>query len=618
MSNPIRIVGAVADTDAVTMYKEDGNTIIIKQGDPRLADLLEKIIPITSRNEVAVIELDTFSVYADFEKKTSGFARFFKVAKNKIKDLLSGESTAEYIDLPPMPDQPNVEATQASPVVATEKPSTSMYANTTTYVEPEEEPSQQVSKQLEKVNAKIAAKKISERAKPVEPTGKTHLQSMNSSDDHATDETIVAVIGDTIIPNIEMIKPYIAHALNTNSTIGVENFLKRVASVIGKRSHSIQDLMRFMQRGDLPIADDGCIIAYKKLYKKTSDALGDHYVDAHTQKVTQKIGSYVCVDEKLVDPNRNNECSNGLHIGQRGYMGAFNGDRIVLVKLAPEDVITVPERDASKIRAMGYHILGELPTGSMSRVNANTAMTGDVDGKSLLARAIKGDHVARLEEVRIHGQSGNNVVITSLVGNTPIKNNETKLSDSDNKKANVIPIEGETVTADAISPKAINKAVIKATAPESKSQRNARLKRERRAAKRVADAEVMKPKTETVINNPTPEGEKVIKKALEQAPKKKAVKPKPEPKKEIPKPIPAQEAPMSNKQLALAFYASMCDGAKQVSIRKQAARDLQGVKKKAKISYEKLGLLVDTQLVIDTILDPKWNGENPIKKNKKK
>ena len=64
--NTIRVVSAVADKKQAILYLEDGNTLIIKQGDHRLGDLLDIIIPITVRGEVAVVNLQDFSIYAAF------------------------------------------------------------------------------------------------------------------------------------------------------------------------------------------------------------------------------------------------------------------------------------------------------------------------------------------------------------------------------------------------------------------------------------------------------------------------------------------------------------------------------------------------------------------------
>ena len=90
--NTIRVVSAVADKKQAILYLDDGNTLVIKQGDHRLGDLLDHIIPITVRGEVAVVNLQDFSIYAAFEQKTQGATKFFRMAKNKIKGWFGGQT----------------------------------------------------------------------------------------------------------------------------------------------------------------------------------------------------------------------------------------------------------------------------------------------------------------------------------------------------------------------------------------------------------------------------------------------------------------------------------------------------------------------------------------------
>jgi hypothetical protein len=192
--------------------------------------------------------------------------------------------------------------------------------------------------------------------------------------------------------------------------------VSQVNDHIDKRKHSVEDLLKFMERGDLPIADDGSVIIYKVL-KRQGDRTDGKYVDCHSGKVAQWTGAYVCMDENLVDPNRRNECSNGLHVARRGYISGFSGfsgDVCVLAKLAPEDVIAVPEYDANKMRVCGYHILMELSDTQYELLRKNRPITEDPEGKKLLANALAGNHIHRTHEVRITGQMGAGVKVTPL------------------------------------------------------------------------------------------------------------------------------------------------------------------------------------------------------------
>jgi hypothetical protein len=120
------------------------------------------------------------------------------------------------------------------------------------------------------------------------------------------------------------------------------------------------------------------------------------------------------MDASLVDHNRNNECSNGLHVARRGYIKQFPGNVCTLCKVAPEDVIAVPTYDANKMRVCGYHIIFELTPEEYALVNQNKPISDIHSGSVRLARAIKGDHICRTHEVRITGQKGSGVVTKEL------------------------------------------------------------------------------------------------------------------------------------------------------------------------------------------------------------
>lgn len=358
----LHIIAAIVDTSNLTLYLKDGSTKKIPQGNPLLAKILEAVTPQLLLHKEAFYDFEepnTDSDYVEFQGRTNGVVQFFKIAKQKLAAFLAEAEEAPIV----------------APVTIGE-------------VSPE-------AYKMKAVVAEIigASEKMIEQA--VEQT-----------------HSVVAVVGNSMIPDADALSNQIKDS-NANSSTGLENFMKRVAAVASKRMHSVQDLMKFMKRGDLPIADDGSIIIYKILTKKKN---GKHtYVDCHTKLVPQSVGSYVHMDELLVDHNRNNECSNGLHVARRGYLNNFNGDVCVLAKVAPEDVIAVPSYDANKMRVCGYHILFEIPNDSFVKLKANKAMTDDDMGKVLLGKAISGDHVGIIDEVLITQQNGKGVVLKEVM-----------------------------------------------------------------------------------------------------------------------------------------------------------------------------------------------------------
>ena len=415
--NTIRVVSAVANKKQAILYLEDGNTLVIKQGDHRLGDLLDIIIPITVRGEVAVVDLQDFSIYAAFEKKTQGATKFFRIAKNKIKGWFGGQTETHKATISEDGKQAIMAAVMGTNMTEAE---------------------------------------VSEHGQPVDMT-----------DEVGPNEVVVAVVTTpatetqpekkVVIPGVQAIKPLIDHAVRTNSAEAVQNFLIRCAQFIDKRQHSVDDLMRFLERGDLPLAEDGSIIAYKMLKYGRHPKGGEYFVDCHSGNVSQRVGSYVCVNENLVDLNRRNECSNGLHIARRGYLGDFWGDVCVLCKIDPEDVMVVPHNDPNKVRVKGYHILGVMSDEAMKLLRANKPMTGEEDALEMVYRAIKGDHIDRIEQVQVNGQYGSNVVVTKLKHDKNRGQNALTHTGSDLKKA--AALDDEANITGSVDPREINKRV---------------------------------------------------------------------------------------------------------------------------------------------------------------
>lgn len=390
----MRIVAAVLDTQNLQLYREDGSKIEIPQGDARLRPLLDKITPEISRQgfaEINLSDLDSPSAYKEFEEKSNGMVKFFKVAKSKLKAFF-GASNDEQKPLEPV----SVGRIPAALHTATASNDQKMKAALDEIMQ----------HAVPVASPAFNTKNVDKQAEITDNSGNTP----NSAPEEKGTDTIIAVINNQVVPGVEKIESQFDKAVATGNTVGMQRFLDRLGSVAKKRNHSANDLLKFMERGDLPIANDGSILIYKVLRRKTDGV----YVDCHTQKVPQKVGSYVCMDESLVDHNRNNECSNGLHVARRGYVRGFSGDVCVLAKLAPEDVIAVPTYDANKMRVCGYHIIFELTPQMYALLNQNRPITELPEGKKLLADAMEGRHTEVIEEVRITAHMGGGVKVTPV------------------------------------------------------------------------------------------------------------------------------------------------------------------------------------------------------------
>jgi hypothetical protein len=449
----IQINAAVVDTSEMILYCVDGTTHKIKQGDPMLSRIIKDIIPILSANKIAEIDLNNYvekrvNTFKHHEENSSGIVKFFKVAKKHLNAFFkSGEEKQTQVEVvPPVTVSVKVLDKPLEP----EK-------ETTMAVEDSKWVNEMIAKIVDK-ESEIAAKKVlsvvEEIVQHAIPTSSPEFNNPLSQD-----ETIIAVVNNMVIDNVEMIKSQIQAASELKNYAGIDKFLERVSAVSSKYRHSVEDLMRFMEKGDLPIADDGSIIIYKILNKS-----GNHFVDCYTGKVPQKVGSYVCMDKSLIDHDRRIECSSGLHVARRSYLSSFSGNSCVIAKVNPEDVIAVPLGTPNKMRVCGYHIIFQLSDEAFKLAKSGKSFTEGEDAKRILGKAISGDHIGKIENVLITGQKGTGIVITPLMTKTEVAD-----SVANNLTTSVDPVV-QTVDkilvgpATLINPKALAKIVTENTA----------------------------------------------------------------------------------------------------------------------------------------------------------
>lgn len=113
------------------------------------------------------------------------------------------------------------------------------------------------------------------------------------------------------------------------------------------------ELYEWMEKAEMPMTEDGCFLAFKKIR-------GD-YTDCHTGKFDHSLGTVVEMPREKCDPNRTNHCSTGFHFCSVGYLSHFGGQRIVVVKINPRDVTSIPnDYHYTKGRCCRYEVVAEL------------------------------------------------------------------------------------------------------------------------------------------------------------------------------------------------------------------------------------------------------------------
>lgn len=131
-------------------------------------------------------------------------------------------------------------------------------------------------------------------------------------------------------------------------------------------AQSVAELVDFLSYKELPITEDGDLIAYKGVrvdyYSSTGNTetrVVQGTVD-DTGRIYNGIGEVIEVARNCVDDDRSNECSFGLHCGSLDYARGF-ASRLVLVKVNPRDVVSVPQDYSfQKCRVCKYEVVSDF------------------------------------------------------------------------------------------------------------------------------------------------------------------------------------------------------------------------------------------------------------------
>jgi hypothetical protein len=116
---------------------------------------------------------------------------------------------------------------------------------------------------------------------------------------------------------------------------------------------AVNELYGFLERNNLPITPDGHFLAYKKV---RSD-----YKDVYSGTFDNSVGRVVSMERNQVNDDKNQTCSAGLHFCSEGYLANFGGDRVMILKINPRDVVSIPtDYKNTKGRCCQYEVIGEV------------------------------------------------------------------------------------------------------------------------------------------------------------------------------------------------------------------------------------------------------------------
>lgn len=135
------------------------------------------------------------------------------------------------------------------------------------------------------------------------------------------------------------------------------NFLTNLMDNPSKRA--VDELYGFLEYGKMPITPDGHFLAYKRVR--------DDFKSVHDGKTDNSIGNVVEMDRNKVDDNKDSTCSYGLHFCSLEYLKSYMGSKIVILKINPRDVVSIPtDYNNTKGRACRYEVVDVLSEGQFN------------------------------------------------------------------------------------------------------------------------------------------------------------------------------------------------------------------------------------------------------------
>lgn len=151
-------------------------------------------------------------------------------------------------------------------------------------------------------------------------------------------------------------------------------FLDNLMQNPSKRA--VDELYGFLEHGKMPITEDGHFLAYKRVRAD--------YKSVHDGKTDNSIGATPSMDRNKVDDDKDRTCSQGLHFCSHEYLKSFCGEKVVVLKINPRDVVSIPsDYNNTKGRACLYEVVGELSEDEVKKALGqsiwNTSVVNDYD-----------------------------------------------------------------------------------------------------------------------------------------------------------------------------------------------------------------------------------------------
>lgn len=132
------------------------------------------------------------------------------------------------------------------------------------------------------------------------------------------------------------------------------NFLENLMQNPSYRA--VQELYEFLEKGNVPITEDGHFIVYKKVRK--------NYTDIYSGTFDNSVGKIIRMPRNQVNEDSSQTCSAGLHVCSFDYLrhfGSCSDNRVVACKVNPKNVVSIPtDYNNTKMRVCEYEVISDV------------------------------------------------------------------------------------------------------------------------------------------------------------------------------------------------------------------------------------------------------------------
>ena len=154
----------------------------------------------------------------------------------------------------------------------------------------------------------------------------------------------------------------------------IEPLVKFMENMMENPSYrAVNELYGFLEKNRLPITPDGHFLAYKKVR--------ENYKDVHSGTFDNSVGQTVTMERNQVNDNKEETCSAGLHFCSQNYLNHFGGERVMILKINPRDVVAIPrDYNDSKGRCCSYEVIGEVGVNPDEDTEFTSAVQDNANG----------------------------------------------------------------------------------------------------------------------------------------------------------------------------------------------------------------------------------------------